>query len=119
MICKYKTTYADFQEAQRLHMRSTPALAITFWIFLRIFPVLGLIAFILLQFHLLPTTSAPIVAIASGLIAVGVWGLIMAMIRPFSLRRFYKQMKNGRSDDVELELQIHDGQLISRIPGVS
>jgi len=119
MNYRYRTNYSEFKEAQRLHMEANPKFAIIFWVFLRILPALGLIAFVLLQFHFLPTTNGPIIAIASGTMAAGAWGLIMALIRPFSMRRLYKQMKNGRGDDAELELEIQDSQLISRIPGMS
>jgi hypothetical protein len=119
MNCTYTTTYDDFKDAQRLHMSVTPRLKIVFWIFLRILPVVGLIALLLLAGHFLPMTNSIVISVASGLVGVGAWGFIMAILRPLSLRRLYKQMKNGRPDDAELGLEIADGQLISRVPGVS
>jgi hypothetical protein len=119
MNYRYRMSYSDFKEAQRLHMRATPRFAIPFWIFLRILPALGLVAFLLLETKMIPSANAPLVAIASGIMAAGAWGLIMALIRPFSLRRLYKQMKNGRGDDADLELALEDGQIISRVPGMS
>jgi hypothetical protein len=119
MNCTYTTNYGDFKNAQRLHMTATPKLKVLFWISLRILPVVGLIVLLLLVGHALPMKNSLVVIVACGLVGAGTWGFIMAFLRPLLLRRLYKQMKNGRSDDAELGLEIADGQLISRIPGLS
>ena len=119
MNCIYTTSYGDFKDAQCLHMGATPRSKVLVWISLRILPVAGLIALLLLTSHALPMKNSLVVIVAWGLVGAGIWGFIMAILRPFSFRRLYKQMKNGRSDDAELGLQIADGQLISRIPGLS
>jgi hypothetical protein len=119
MNCTYTTNYDDFKDAQRLHMGATPRLNVLFWISLRILPVVGLIALLLLVSHALPMKNSLVLIVACGLVGAGTWGFIMAILRPFSFRRLYKQMKNGRPDDAELGLEIVDGQLISRIPGLS
>jgi hypothetical protein len=119
MIYRYRTNYSNFAEAQRLHMKATPKFAIPFWVCLRILPALGLIAFLVMHFDFVSRKNGLIVVIASGLMGAGAVGLIMALIRPLSLRRLYKQMKNGREDDAELELELQDGQLVSRVPGRS
>ena len=115
----YTTSYADFMDAQRLHLRRSPKIAILFWLFFRIFPVIAIALSIWLWLDKPPLKNMVLGCLVFSTIGVGLWGLVMAAMRPFNMRRIYKRMKNGRSDSEPIELEITEGQLISRIPGRS
>jgi hypothetical protein len=119
MICRYTTNFQDFKNAQLLSIRSKRfgQLRYAFWFW--ILPIISIISFAALaydihwrHFGLKPLTGGMLAGIAW----FGLWFLIM---RPIVYRRLYKQMKNGRSDDAILELEIAGNEMISRIPGIS
>jgi hypothetical protein len=119
MLCRYTTNYQDFKAAQMLHIRSKRHGMLQYVIYNWCIPITGAIALLLLaydifinHFHYQPITGGILTALA--------WfGLWIPPMRIMNYRRLYKQMKNGRSDDYVLELEISGNELISRVPDIS
>ena len=81
-------------------------------------PVLGIIAGILIFGNFAPSSNFIVIPLLA-CIGVGAWGFFTALSRPYAMRRLYKQMNNGRPEGTLSELELSEGTLILRLPGIS
>lgn len=118
MLYVYETNLADFKAAQRLHRRCHPKARLGYVFWYMVFPAIGCLSGLLLVWDIVVRhfqLSPSIGGLLSGLTFGGLYCLFM---RPYLIRRAYRQMKEI-SEGRPVELELRDGELISRVPGRS
>jgi hypothetical protein len=119
MMYEYKTSFDDFKKAQILAAHRSVRAKVSFYFWLRVAPVFGLLALGVLIWDVVFRHFGfdPIIG---GILAGVAWiGIFCAIRRPFLVRKLYRQMLNGRPDGSPLELGIEGDQLVYRVPGRS
>ncbi len=116
-IYEFTTNYQDFLAAQRLIIRSSRKELIRYYFFVWLLPILGWIAAALVitdmalnQLHL-PSWGADL------LVVFALWSIVIPLTRWRTVKRRYRQMKNGRSDSDPMTLKFSETYLVSIIPG--
>jgi hypothetical protein len=119
MMCEYTTSFDDFKKAQILAAHRSIRAKLSFYFWLRVAPVLGLMALGALVWDVVFRHFGfdPMVG---GILAGVAWiGIFCFVRRPFLVRKLYKHMLNGRPEGSPLELGIEGDQLVYRVPGRS
>lgn len=120
MVYQYELTFSDYIAAQKLHIRCNARVRFWFFVWQRIMPVVALSAAAVLlwdvvfrHFQLSPAVGGALGAL--------VWlGLYPIVLRPYQLRRAFRQLRSDSTQSVHaVELELTDRELISRIPGRS
>ena len=119
MLGTYRNKFKVYKAAQRLYFRCDPRRRLSFLFWHRIMPVISTAALGVLLWDIVLRRCAFSPSVAGVLGGVSFLGLSTFALRPLQLRRdFRKIMQNGGLDQ-NLELELKDGELVTRVPGRS
>ena len=119
MICRYTSTFEDYKAAQELARLRSWRIATKYYFWFWVLPFLGLVALATLILGNTIWHLAVVEHFGGGIAGFAAGAMYLGFYRPFWLRRCYKKLKDGRSEDQPIELELTDEALISRLPGKS
>jgi hypothetical protein len=113
----YNSGFAEFKEAQRTYIRSSPGRRILFHLQMWGFLVLGLGAlFLFSQMNSSGASGSAQAILVGGLVGAGV---VFPLLRPWQIRRVYNANRGKEKEPRAIYVEVSDDLLVSGIDGES
>jgi hypothetical protein len=119
MTYEYVLTLADFKAAQRLFMRQTLWRRINGFLWIVILPIVGALSLGLLLYDVIFRHFKYPASIGGILAGLAWFGLYLAIMRPITIRRIFKQLSPGGGLEHSVSHELTENEFISRIAGRS